>query len=108
MSVDPKKILDKPWFAISIDFVDGLPKSQRMDVIIMVVDRLKNYVHFIALSHLIFVAKVAHLFAQHILKLHGMPTSLIFDRDPVFTAKFWAKLMRLQGVQLAMSSTYHP
>ena len=48
------------------------------------------------------------MFAQHILKLHGMPTSLIFDRDLVFTAKFWAKLMRLQGVQLAMSSTHHP
>ena len=61
----------------------------------VVVDRFTKYVHFIALSYLYSAPKVAHLFAQHILKLHGMPTSLISDKDPVFTAKFWAELMRL-------------
>ena len=73
----------------------------------VVVDRFTKYVHFIALSYPYSAPKVAHLFAQHILKLHGMPTSLISDKDSVFTAKFWAELMRLQGVQLAMSSAYH-
>ena len=79
-----------------------------MDVIMVVVDRLTKYVHFIALSHPYSAAKVAHLFAQHVSKLHGMPTSLVSDRDPVFIAKFWAELMQLQGVQLAMSTAYHP
>ena len=41
-------------------------------------------------------------------KLHGTPTFIVFDRDPVFTTKFWAELFKLQGVQLAMSSAYHP
>ena len=96
--LQPLPIPDKPWSAVSMDFIDGLPRSQRMDVIMVVVDRLTKYVHFIALSHPYSAAKVAHLFAQHVFKLHGMPTSLVSDRDPIFTAKFWAELMRLQGV----------
>ena len=91
-----------------MDFIYGLSRSQRMDVIMVVVDRLTKYVHFIALSHPYSAAKVAYLFAQHVFKLHGMPTSLVSNRDLVFTAKFWAELMRLQGVQLAMSIAYHP
>ena len=91
-----------------MDFIYGLSRSQRMDVIMVVVDRLTKYVHFIALSHPYSAAKVAHLFAQHVFKLHGMLTSLVSNRDLVFTAKFWAELMRLQGVQLAMSIAYHP
>ena len=86
----------------------GLPKSQRLDVVMVVVDRLTKYVHFIGLSHPYSAAKVAALFAQNVLKLHGMPTSIVSDRDPVFIAKFWAELFKLQGVQLAMSSAYHP
>lgn len=92
---------------MSMDFIDGLSKSQKMDVIMVVVDRLTKYVHFIPLSHPYSATKVAHLFTQHVLKLHDMPTSLVSDRDPVSTAKFWAELMRLQGVQLAMSTAYH-
>ena len=96
--LQPLPIPDKPWSAVSMDFIDGLSRSQRMDVIMVVVDRLTKYVHFIALSHPYSAAKVAHLFAQHVFKLHGMPSSLVSNRDPVFTVKFWAELMRLQGV----------
>ena len=93
---------------MSMDFVGGLPKSQRLDVVMVVVDRLTKYVHFIGLSHPYSAAKVAALFAQNVLKLHSMPTSIVFNRDLVFTAKFWAELFKLQGVQLAISSAYHP
>ena len=65
--LQPLPIPDKPWSAVSIDFIDGLPRSQRMDVIMVVVDRLTKYVHFIALSHPYSAAKAAHLFAQHVL-----------------------------------------
>lgn len=82
--------------------------SQRLNTIMVVVDRLTKYVHFIGLSHPYSATKVAALFAQNVLKLHEMPTSIMSDRDPVFTAKFWAKLFKLQWVQFAMSSTYHP
>jgi len=106
--LQPLPILDKPWITASMDFVVGLPRSQRLDVVMVVVDRLTKYVHFVGLSYPYSTVKVAALFAQHVLKLHGMPSSIVSDRNPVFTAKFWAELFRLQGVQLAMSSVYHP
>ena len=77
-------------------------------LVLLVVDRLTNYVHFIALSHPYAASKVAALYVQPVLKLHGMPTSIISDRDPSFTSAFWPELMTLQGVQLAMFSAYIP
>ena len=96
--LQPLPIPIKPWTTVSMDFVGGLPRSQRLDVVMVVVDRLTKYVHFIGLSHSYSAAKVATLFAQNVLKLHGMPTSIVSDRDLVFTAKFWAELFKLQGV----------
>ena len=78
-----------------MDFVEGLPKSHRMDVVFVVVDRLTKYVHFIALSHPYLASKVAALFVQHVFKLHGMPSSIVSDRDLAFTSLFWSELMRL-------------
>lgn len=104
----PLPIPTRPWSAVSMDFVNGLPTSQRLDTVMVVVDKLTKYVHFIGLSHPYSAANVAALFAQNVLKLHGMPASIVSDRDPVFTAKFWTELFKLQGVQLAMSSAYHP
>ena len=54
----------------------------------MVVDWLTTYVHFIALSHPYSASKVAALFVQHVFKLHGMPNSIVSDRDPTFTSLF--------------------
>ena len=90
-----------------MDFVEGFPKSQFKDVVLVVVDRLTKFVHFVPLSHPYTVAKVATLYLHYVFKLHGMPASIMSDRDPMFTSHFWQELMRLQGVQLAMSSAYH-
>ena len=106
--LQPLPIPYKPWTTFSMDFVNDLPLSQRLDIVMVIVDRLTKYVYFIGLSHPYFVAKVAALFAQNVFKLHGMPTSIISNRDPVFTANFWAELFKFQGVKLAMSSAYHP
>ena len=72
------------------------------------VDRFTKYVHFIPLAHPYTAAKVAQLFMQFVFKLHGLPSTIMSDRDPVFTFKFWSELMKLQGISLAMSSSYHP
>ena len=88
--------------------MEGLPRSHRMDVVFVVVDRLTKYVHFIALSHPYSASKVVALFVRHVFKLHGMPNSIVSDRDLAFTSLFWSELIRLQGVQLTMSSSYHP
>ena len=78
-----------------MDFVKGLPKSQMKEVVMVVVDRFTKFVHFIALSHPYTASKVANLYLPHGFKLHGMPTSIVSDRDPVFTSHFWQELMKL-------------
>ena len=74
----------------------------------MVVDRLTKYVHFVLISHPYTAAKIASLYMQYIFKFHGMPISVVSDRDVTFTSLFWTELFRLQGTDLAMSTAYHP
>ena len=105
--LQPLLIPSKPWTDINLDFVDSLPKSHGFEVILVVVDRLTKYVHFLPLSHPYTAAKVATVFMKDIFRLHGMPQSIISGKD-VFTYKFWVVLFRLQGSDLTMFSAYHP
>ena len=73
--LQPLEIPYTPWFAISMDFVEGLPKSLKHDVVMVVVDRLTKYIHFIPLSHPYTAVKVVTLFLNHIFKLYRLPTS---------------------------------
>ena len=105
--LQPLPIPEKPWLEISMDFIEGLPKFEGFEVILVVVDRLTKYVHFLPLSHPFIVAKVAAAFMQGVFKLHGMSKSIVNDKGAVFIANFWQELFKLQGTNLAMSSTYH-
>ncbi|RVW67435.1 Retrovirus-related Pol polyprotein from transposon 17.6 [Vitis vinifera] len=96
------------WDDISLDFIDGLPSSQGKDSIMVVVDRLSKYAHFIALSHPFSAKMIAEKFVENIIKLHGMPKSIISDRDPIFVSKFWQEFFTMSGTQLKLSSAYHP
>ena len=71
--LQPLLIPIKPWTDISLDFVDSLPKSHGYEVILMVVDKLTKYVHFIPLSHPYTATKVDSMFMKEIFKFHGMP-----------------------------------
>jgi hypothetical protein len=70
------------------------------------VDRLTKFGHFIPLKSDFDSRSVAEAFMQHIVKLHGVPKSIVSDRDKVFTSKFWQHLFKLQGTTLAMRSAY--
>lgn len=72
-----------------MDFIDGLPNSRGKSTIFVIVDRLSKYAHFLTLSHPYTTVGVAQVFFDNVFKLHGMPKSIVCDRDPTFTSQFW-------------------
>jgi hypothetical protein len=107
-TLQPLPIPPAIWKDISMDFITDLPKSGNKSVIMVVVDRLSKYAHFCALQHPFTASTVAQNFMDQVFKLHGMPHSIVSDRDPTFTRNFWQELFKLQGTQLHLSTTYHP
>lgn len=106
--LQPLPIPSMAWQSISMDFVEGLPSSRGKNCILVIVDRFSKYAHFVPLSHPFTAFTMAKLFLQHVYRLHGLPTSIISDRDRVFTSQLWQELFRLPGVSLKMSTAYHP
>ncbi|WVZ58542.1 LOW QUALITY PROTEIN: hypothetical protein U9M48_008808 [Paspalum notatum var. saurae] len=106
--LQPLPVLSAIWSDIAMDFVEGFPKVGGKSVILTVVDRFSKYGHFIALGHPYSASSVARAFFDIIVRLHGLPCSIISDRDPVFTSNFWIELLNLTGIKLKMSSAFHP
>ena len=96
------------WSDISMDFIDGLPISHGKTTIFVVVDRLSKYAHFVPISHPYTAVGVAQVFFEQIFRLHGMPQSIVCDRDVAFTSALWKELFQLQGTHFNFSSSYHP
>ncbi|PNY13662.1 retrotransposon-related protein [Trifolium pratense] len=106
--LQPLPIPNNVWEDLSIDFITGLPKSKGYEAILVVVDRLSKYSHFILLKHPYTAKTIAEIFMKEVVRLHGIPNSIISDRDPLFVSHFWLELFKLQGTKLKMSSAYHP
>lgn len=85
----PLPVPDQAWQTICLDFVEGLPKSNRFYTIMVVVDKFSKYGHFIPLAHPFTALLVAQAFMDNIYKLHGLPEHIISDRDRIFTSALW-------------------
>jgi hypothetical protein len=96
------------WDDISMNFVEGFPRVNSKMVILTVVDRFSKYAHFIALGHPYTATSIARAFFNDIVPLHGIPSSIVSDRDPIFTSKFWTELFMMTDVKLHLSSAFHP
>ena len=90
-----------------MDFIEGLPCSKGYNAILVVVDRLTKYTHFVALKHPFTAITVAWYFIQEIIRIHGILRSIISDRDSIFMSLFWRELVTLQGSELRCSLAYH-
>jgi hypothetical protein len=86
--LQPLEIPEGAQECINMDFITGLPKSEGKELILVIVDRFTKYAHFIIMSHPFKAIDVAQLFLDHIYKLHGLPNSIVTDRDIVFTSIF--------------------
>nr|KYP73577.1 Retrovirus-related Pol polyprotein from transposon 297 family [Cajanus cajan] len=106
--LQPLPIPERIWDDIAMDFITGLPLVNGYTVIMVVVDRLSKYAHLIPLKTHFTSNIVAEQFIQHVVKLHGIPKSIVSDRDKTFTSNFWQHLFKYQGTTLAMSTVYHP
>ncbi|WCJ33627.1 Transposon Tf2-6 polyprotein [Euphorbia peplus] len=106
--LQPLDIPEVVWEHVSMDFILGLPKSNGYDAILVVVDRLSKYSHFVSLKHPYSAKSIAAIFVREVVRHHGIPKSILSDRDPIFVSQFWQELFKLQGTQLRMSSSYHP
>lgn len=106
--LNPLEVPSKIWSDISLDFVEALLKVNGKSVILTMVDRFSKDAHFIPLGHRYTTTSVARAFFTEIVRFHGFPSSIVSDRDPVFTCHVWRDLFKLAGVQLKMSTTFHP
>ena len=91
-----------------MDFIEGLPNSQGRDTIMVVVDRFTKYAHFISLSYPFYAPRIARIFIDRVNKLHGIPQSMLLDRDKIFISQFWGELFTMLGGQAGLQYNLSP
>ncbi|KAL5828810.1 hypothetical protein ACOSQ3_018278 [Xanthoceras sorbifolium] len=97
------------WDRITMDFVTGLPLTRsHHDAIWVIVDRLTKSAHFLPVRVDYSLDRLAELYIKEIVRLHGVPVSIISDRDPKFTSRFWKKFQEALGIRLSFSTAFHP
>ncbi|KAL0546071.1 hypothetical protein IC582_015976 [Cucumis melo] len=107
--LQPLSIPEWKWENVSMDFITGLPRTLRgFTVIWVVVDRLTKSAHFVPGKSTYTASKWAQLYMSEIVRLHGVPVSIVSDRDARFTSKFWKSLQTAMGTRLDFSTAFHP
>ncbi|KAL8123999.1 hypothetical protein AgCh_011848 [Apium graveolens] len=103
-----KEIADWKWEEIAMDFLVGLPKTRsNHDAIWVIIDRLTKSGHFLSINERYSLEKLVKIYLDEIVIKHGVPVSIVSDRDPRFNSRFWTKFQECLGTKLNMSTAYH-
>jgi hypothetical protein len=106
--LQPLPIPHRPWEVIALDFKGPLPPSHFFNAVLVVTCKFTKRCHYIPTTMSVTSEKTARLLIDHVFKLHGLPKTIISDRDPRFTAGLWKAVFKAWGTKIAMSSSYHP
>ncbi|KAA0025807.1 reverse transcriptase [Cucumis melo var. makuwa] len=106
--LDPLPIPTRPWESVSMDFITHLPKVGDFKAILVIIDHFSKYATFIPTTKQCSAEMTAQLFFKHVVKLWGVSTSIMSDRDGRFIGSFWMELFSILGTSLNISSSYHP
>jgi len=101
-------IPDQPWQSVGMDFTGPLPISKGYDYLLVIIDQFTSQVHLVSMNTRATSKDITWSFITEIVRLHGMPESIVTDQDPKFTSKFWKELHHLMGMKLLMSTSFHP
>ena len=108
-TLQPLPIPEWKWEHITMDFVVGLPCTRTgFDAIWVIVDRLTKSAHFLLVRTKFFLDRLTELYINEIVRFHGIPVSILSDRDPRFISQFWPKFQNALGTTLHFSTAFHP
>ena len=105
----PLEVAEWKWERVTMDFVTHFPQTpQRHDMVWVIVDRLTKSAHFLAVRMTFTLEEFCRLYIQETVRIHGVPVSIVSDRDPRFTVQFWKSFQKAMGTRVTMSTTFHP
>jgi hypothetical protein len=104
----PLPVPPRPWHSIAMDMITDLPAINGFDSILVVIDRFTKLGHFLPCVKTMNSNQLAELFLKEIIRLHGLPSSIVSDRGSIFVSQFWSGLMKLLGIEQKLSTAYHP
>ena len=107
--LQPIELPEWKWDQITMDFVVGLPRTTNgHDVVWVIVDRLTKSAHFLPIKITYSLEQLAYFYVNEIIRLHGVPKSIISDRDSDFMSAFWRSVQKAMGTKLKFSTAFHP
>jgi hypothetical protein len=97
----------RPWESIGTDFIGPFPEVDGFNYLWVVICRLSSMVHLIPINTKTTATQLSSIYMREVVRLHGLPSSIVSNRDPKFTSKWWCELHRIMGTKLLMSMLFH-
>src|SRR6202789_2442989 len=98
----------KPWDSVGMDFIGPFPESKGYNYLWVIICRMTSMMHLIPVHTRMKASELSWIYLREIVRLHGLPSSIVSDRDSKFTSKWWRELHKILGARLLMSTSFHP